>query len=72
MKDQNLFTHGINQPLAERMRPRTLDQIAGQTHLVGPDKPLSALIMADTIPSMTPVSTRQVLTAAVPVFECVT
>lgn len=52
MEDQNLFTHGINQPLAERMRPRTLDQIAGQTHLVGPDKPLSALIMADTIPSI--------------------
>jgi len=52
MEDQHLFTHGINQPLAERMRPRTLDQIAGQTHLVGPDKPLSALIAADTIPSI--------------------
>ena len=27
-------------PLAERMRPRTLDEVAGQTHLLGPGKPL--------------------------------
>jgi putative ATPase len=53
MNTQNLFTNNtINQPLAERMRPRTLDEIAGQEHLVGPDKPLSALIAADTIPSI--------------------
>ena len=24
-------------PLAERMRPKTLDQLTGQEHLVGPD-----------------------------------
>ncbi len=27
-------------PLAERMRPRTLDDVAGQQHLLGPGKPL--------------------------------
>ena len=27
-------------PLAERMRPRTLDEVVGQSHLVGPGKPL--------------------------------
>lgn len=27
-------------PLAERMRPRSLDEVAGQTHLLGPGKPL--------------------------------
>ncbi len=27
-------------PLAERMRPRTLDEVVGQQHLVGPGKPL--------------------------------
>ncbi len=27
-------------PLAERMRPRTLDDVVGQTHLLGPGKPL--------------------------------
>jgi len=27
-------------PLAERLRPRTLDEVVGQTHLLGPGKPL--------------------------------
>lgn len=39
-------------PLAERMRPRTLAEIAGQAHLVGPGKPLTALIEADALPSI--------------------
>src|SRR5271163_1624228 len=34
-------------PLAERMRPRTLDEFAGQEHLVGPGKPLRVLIETD-------------------------
>jgi putative ATPase len=34
-------------PLAERMRPRTLDEYAGQEHLVGPNKPLRMLIETD-------------------------
>ena len=28
------------QPLAERMRPQTLDEVVGQTHLIGPGAPL--------------------------------
>ena len=31
---------GDSVPLAERMRPRTLDDVAGQAHLLGPGKPL--------------------------------
>src|SRR5512147_340206 len=27
-------------PLAERLRPRTLDDVVGQAHLLGPGKPL--------------------------------
>src|SRR3546814_19799897 len=27
-------------PLAERMRPKSLDEVVGQTHLLGPGKPL--------------------------------
>jgi len=27
-------------PLAERLRPRSLDEVVGQSHLLGPDKPL--------------------------------
>ena len=33
-----------NVPLPERMRPRSLDEFAGQTHLVGPGKPLRLAI----------------------------
>ncbi|MAK54804.1 MAG: recombination factor protein RarA [Pusillimonas sp.] len=41
----DLFTHSSHKlpsgaPLAERLRPRTLDQVVGQTHLLGKGKPL--------------------------------
>jgi putative ATPase len=39
-------------PLAARMRPRTLDEIVGQPHLVGPGAPLRALIEADRLSSI--------------------
>ncbi len=39
-------------PLAERMRPRSFDEIAGQAHLVAPGAPLRALIGAGTLPSL--------------------
>jgi putative ATPase len=41
-----------NQPLAERMRPKTLSEFVGQGHLVGEDKVLQKIIRQDTIPSM--------------------
>jgi putative ATPase len=34
-------------PLADRMRPRTLDEYAGQEHLIGPGKPLRVQIERD-------------------------
>jgi putative ATPase len=39
-------------PLAARMRPRTLDEIVGQPHLLGPGAPLRALIEADRLSSI--------------------
>lgn len=39
-------------PLAERMRPKTLDDIVGQDHLVGPGTPLRSLIESDRLPSI--------------------
>jgi putative ATPase len=39
-------------PLADRMRPRTLDEFAGQEHLVGPGKPLRVQIERDDPTSM--------------------
>ena len=40
------------QPLAERMRPRTLDEFIGQEKLLGPGKPLRVQIESDNLSSM--------------------
>jgi putative ATPase len=56
--DDTLFTAALNErlarqaPLAARMRPRTLDEVVGQEHLLGPGKPLRALIEADRLSSV--------------------
>lgn len=39
-------------PLADRMRPQTLDEIAGQEHLLGPGKLLRRMIEADQLYSV--------------------
>jgi len=39
-------------PLAERMRPRSLEELSGQEHLVGPGKPLRVQIERDDASSM--------------------
>src|SRR3982750_1242885 len=39
-------------PLAERMRPRTLDEIAGQKHILGPNTLLREAIESDQVPSI--------------------
>src|SRR5262252_8502557 len=39
-------------PLADRMRPRTLDEFVGQEHLVGPGKPLRTQIERDDLGSL--------------------
>ncbi len=39
-------------PLADRMRPRTLDEFVGQEHLIGPGKPLRTQIERDDTGSL--------------------
>jgi putative ATPase len=39
-------------PLADRMRPQTLDEVLGQGHLLDPGKPLRTAIERDQVPSM--------------------
>jgi putative ATPase len=57
MAGDNLFSGAAEErlsaraPLAARLRPRTLDEIIGQQHLVGPGAPLRALIEADRLTS---------------------
>jgi len=41
-----------SQPLADRIRPQSLDQFIGQSHLVGPGKPLSLAIQQNRVYSM--------------------
>jgi len=40
------------QPLAERLRPKTLDEVIGQRHLLGPGMPLRAAFEAGRLQSM--------------------
>ncbi len=42
----------MSAPLAERMRPKNLDEYVGQQHLVGPGAILRKVIESGTIPSM--------------------
>ena len=41
-----------NSPLAHRMRPRNLDEVVGQRHIIGPDKLLYRAIKADKLSSI--------------------
>ena len=42
----------MNEPLAERVRPKSLDEFISQGHLVGPEGSLSRQISTGTIPSL--------------------
>lgn len=53
----DLFTAAVEErlrssaPLAARLRPRTLDDVVGQEHLVGPARPLRRLVEQDRLTS---------------------
>ena len=48
----SLFDNRTDEPLAARMRPESLDDFAGQEHLIAPGKVLRRIIDSDKIPSM--------------------
>ena len=50
--DESTLKTARGAPLAERMRPRTLDDYVGQEHLLGPGKPLRVEIERDDAGSM--------------------
>lgn len=52
MEQGALFASNLNEPLANRMRPTSLDGYVGQQHLVGKGKILRQLIENDLVPSM--------------------
>ncbi len=40
------------QPLAERVRPRSMDEVVGQKHLIGENAPLSNIVRSGHLPNM--------------------
>lgn len=42
----------MNTPLADRIRPQSLDDIVGQKHLLGANKPLRKIIESGEIPNL--------------------
>lgn len=52
MDQISLFSSQVPQPLAARLRPATLDEYAGQQHLLGEGRILRRLIETDQISSM--------------------
>ena len=52
MEEDSLFAAQVEEPLAARLRPRTLDEFVGQEQLLGPGKILRNLIEEDRISSM--------------------
>lgn len=52
MQQGSIFEDQVNEPLASRLRPENLEQVFGQTHLLGPGKILKELITQDRVTSM--------------------
>lgn len=55
ISSEDLFvqeTQELTRPLADRMRPQTLDQFLGQAHIVGEGKPLRMAIESDRLHSL--------------------
>jgi len=49
---QTLFESQAPRPLADRLRPESLDQVLGQDHLIGADGPIGRMVAAERIASM--------------------
>lgn len=49
--EETLFSGGIKRPLADRLRPSKLEEVVGQSHIVGEDAPLGRMIKSGKITS---------------------
>ncbi len=54
LKTGNLFEKNktLSRPLAEELRPQTLQDVVGQDHLLGQGKPLTRFLQAKALPSL--------------------
>ena len=46
-----LFEKTVQRPLADLMRPQTLQEVVGQDHLIGPDAPIARMIETGRVSS---------------------
>lgn len=46
-----LFSNSVKRPLADRLRPKKLEEVVGQTHITGDDAPLGRMIKSGKITS---------------------
>ena len=46
------LAHDAPQPLADRLRPRTLSEVVGQPHLLGPGGPIGRMVAKGRLSSM--------------------
>jgi putative ATPase len=51
-KQHTLMDTTLSEPLAARLRPETIDEVVGQTHLLGPGRILRRIIEQDAVSSM--------------------
>lgn len=49
--EETLFSANIKRPLADRLRPKNLDEVVGQDHLVSQDAPLGRMLKSGKISS---------------------
>ena len=47
-----LFEASAPRPLADRLRPKSLDEVVGQDHLLGPDGPIGRMVRAQRLASI--------------------
>ncbi|TDP62178.1 recombination protein MgsA [Bradymonas sediminis] len=52
LTSENSHRAGAERPLAEKMRPRTLNEFVGQSHLLGPRKFLANALKGQKLPSL--------------------
>ena len=49
---KSLFANSVQIPLAETLRPQTLDQVLGQDHILGPKAPLGRMVATGRLSSL--------------------
>src|SRR5512147_1553789 len=51
-KEPSLFRSLAPQPLADRLRPKRLEEVVGQDHLLAPDAPIGRMLATGKLASM--------------------